>query len=348
MSEQTAPAVRVEPYSGDAAQWNAFVTAQPGATAFHRYEFAAVIAEEFGHRIERSCVRDADGTLVGALQLVHVRSALFGRFLVSMPFASYGGPLGEARAVRELAAAADARALAAGADLLELRSAAPLPLELPVSHRKVTMVLALSPGDPNSVFGRFKAKLRSQIRRPEKAGITVRAGADQVDAFFDVFSRHMRDLGTPTLPRSWFRALAAAFGDDFWVATAWKGDTPVACGAGFRWSDEFEITWASALREHNADSPNMAVYWALISRAAGAGLSRFNFGRCTPDSPTHRFKAQWGAQEEALYWYRGARSRVDSTPRPDSPKMQLATRVWQRLPLGVTNLLGPRVVRYIP
>ena len=45
----------------------------------------------------------------------------------------------------------------------------------------------------------FPAKLRSQVRRPEKEGITYAFGPDQVAPFFEVFARHMRDLGTPLL-----------------------------------------------------------------------------------------------------------------------------------------------------
>ena len=78
-------------------------------------------------------------------------------------------------------------------------------IELPVSHRKITVVLDLMPTDADTIFKRFDSKLRSQIRRPQKEGVTVRFGPDQVDPFFEVFAAHMRDLGTPTQPRRLFR-----------------------------------------------------------------------------------------------------------------------------------------------
>ena len=92
----------------------------------------------------------------------------------------------------------------------------------------------------------------------------------------------------------------------------------------------------------------MGLYWALIERAAKQGLSRFNFGRCTPGSPTHVFKAQWGAVDEPLWWYAGRGSGAASTPSPDSAKFRLAVRIWQRLPLGIVGAVGPRIVRNIP
>ena len=92
----------------------------------------------------------------------------------------------------------------------------------------------------------------------------------------------------------------------------------------------------------------MGLYWALIERAANEGLRRFNFGRCTPESPTHIFKRQWGAVDEPLWWYAGRGMGEARTPSPDSAKFRLAVRVWQRLPLAITNALGSRIVRNIP
>jgi serine/alanine adding enzyme len=340
--------LRIESFAGTGAEWDDFVVRQPGATAFHRHALGGTIAGVFGHDSLRLCARTPEGAVVGVLPLVRVKSRLFGHFLVSMPFVSYGGPLGGRDAVRALAEHADRMATEDRVDLLELRSAHPLPVELPVSHRKITAVLALPPGDPDKAFTNLKSKLRSQVRRPVKEGVEVRMGPDQVKPFFRVFAQHMRDLGTPTLPLRWFQTLARTFGDDAWFACAWLKGEPIACGAGFRWGDEFEITWASSLRAHNGISPNMAVYWALIERAARDGLGRFNFGRCTPGSPTHKFKSQWGAADEPLYWYQGTGATGRSTPSPSSAKFALATRVWSRMPLAVANALGPRIVRYIP
>lgn len=340
--------MRVSPFAGSTAEWNAFVRAQAGHTAFHRAELSDVTRAVFGHEVLRLAAHDEAGALQALLALVRVRSRLFGHFLVSMPFVSYGGPLGTDAGIRAVTEHAQRLAADSGADLMELRSARALPIDLPVSHRKVTVVLKTVPGDATATFNSFKSKLRSQVRRPAKDGVEVRMGHDQVGAFFEVFARHMRDLGTPAMPRAWFEALARAYGDDFWVATAWHDGVPIAGGAGFRWADEFEITWASALRTHNALSPNMAVYWALIERCATEGLGRFNFGRCTPGSPTHKFKLQWGAEDEPLHWYQGSAQKVAATPSANSSAFELASRVWRKLPLPVATALGPHIVRSIP
>lgn len=345
---QGFPPLHVTPFAESAVEWDAFGASQAGWTAFHRLAWRDVISSVFGHEFTPLAARDDAGALRGILPLCRVRSRLFGHFLVSMPFVSYGGPLGDDAAVRALASAADALARESGASLLEFRSARPLPLDWAVSHRKIAVVLPVIPGDPAATFKAFPSKLRSQVRRPDKSAVEFRDGHGQIPHFHAVFARHMRDLGTPSLPLAWFEALGRAFGDDLWVNVAWLEGIPIAGGVGFRWRDEFEMTWASSLRSHATHAPNMGVYWRLIERASREGLRRFNFGRCTPGGATHRFKSQWGAVDEDLHWYRGPSSRADATPRPDSPKWSLATRAWQRLPLGIANALGPRIVRFLP
>lgn len=341
--------VQVGPYQGESAEWDEFASRQPGFTHFHRYGWKAVIDRSFGHQCLYLAARDAGGLLEGVLPLVRVKSILFGHYLVSMPFLNYGGPLGSTEAVAALAEVAGTEARRSGAKLLELRGRRPLPLEMAVSHRKITVVLDL-PADPDMLMKSFESKLRSQVRRPAKEGVTVRFGADQVEPFFEVFSRHMHRLGTPTLPRRFFDAIAAQFSGDAWFGCAWLGGLPVACGAGFRWGEEFEMTWASSLAEYNRIAPNMLVYWAFMERAIAERATVFNFGRCTEGSGTHRFKRQWGGRDEQLWWYQQASdgSGEAATPSPDQGKYQWGPALWKRLPLGVSRWLGPRIVRSIP
>ncbi len=341
--------LQVGPFDGPADEWDGFASGQEGFTHFHRFAWKRVIEEVFGHQCLYLQAREPSGALAGVLPLVRVKSLLFGHYLVSMPFLNYGGPLGAPDGIRSVADAAVEEARRSGARLLELRSRVVLPLQLPVSHRKITVVLDL-PRDPESLMKGFSSKLRSQVRRPGKEGVITRFGADQIGPFYEVFSRHMRDLGTPALPRRFFESIARHFPGDSCFGCAWLGNLPVAGGVGFRWSAEFEMTWASSLVEYNRIAPNMLVYWSFMQRAIADGMTLFNFGRCTPESGTHRFKRQWGSRDEQLWWYQLAAGGAAeaATPSPDQGKYSWGPRLWKRLPLGVSRLLGPLIVKSIP
>ena len=334
-------------FNGSADEWDAFARDQPGSTFCHNYAWGEVINRAFGHRSLWLGARDEGGGLAGILCLVRVRSLLFGDYLVSLPFLNYGGPLGNAAAVQALAAASVDLATRERVLLLELRSRIEQPLDLAVSHRKITVTLQL-PGSADELMQAFPAKLRSQVRRPIKEGAVIRFGRDQVAGFYSVFARHMRDLGTPVMPRRFFELASEAFGDASWFGCAYLGDRPIAAGAGFEWNGELEMTWAASLTEFNRIAANMGLYWAFMERAVQRGLSRFNFGRCTPDGGTHRFKRQWGGKDEQLWWYQHSpRGGAVATPSPDGA-YSWGPRLWKRLPLRVANLLGPRIVRAIP
>ena len=339
--------VQVDRFEGSAAEWDEFVRRQTGWTHCHLFGWQGVISATLGHQCLYLAARNDRGELAGILPLVRVKSLLFGHYLVSMPFLNYGGPLGGEEAVLALSARAAQIAATDGVKLLELRSRIQLPVSLAVSHRKITVLLDLPSGQPEQLWKQLDAKLRSQVRRPQKEGVTVRFGLDQVDPFFEVFSQHMRDLGTPTMPSSFFEEIARVFPDSAWFGCAYLNETPIACGAGFQWDREFEMTWASALSAHNRIAPNMLLYWSFMERAAREGLGVFNFGRCTPGGGTHRFKSQWGSRDEQLSWYQQARGKA-STPSPTDGAYAWGPRLWRRLPMAVANRLGPRIVRFIP
>lgn len=353
-SESNQPADRREsaldvvPFEGDRQEWDALLS-QPESTFCHRHGWKAVLEDALGHETFWLVARDSEGSAHGLLPMARVRSRLFGDYLVSMPFLSYGGPVGSPNALRALVEAAQRMAEERTVDLLELRTRYPVSgATLEENARKLTVLKRL-PTDPEELWEQgIKAKVRSQIRRPMKEGMDVRFGPDLLDVFYDVFSTTMRDLGTPVLPRRFFEAIRTQFGTDVIFTAVFLGDEPVAAACGLGWRDEFEITWAGSSREHAKKAPNMLLYWGLMEECVRRGYSVFNFGRCSPDSGTHRFKRQWGSEDQPLPWLQWSPTGVVSTPNPDSPKFQLATNAWRRLPVGVTNVIGPRISRSLP
>ncbi|HEY2164506.1 MAG TPA: FemAB family XrtA/PEP-CTERM system-associated protein [Gemmatimonadaceae bacterium] len=332
----------------DAALWDAFVASESKSTFCHRAGWREVLGEVLGHRTSLFVATGADGVWRGVLPLVRVRS-LLGHYLISIPFMNDGGPLGDADAKLALVEHAVAEARRSGAKVLELRSRVPLPGPVYPADRKVAVHLRLPETVELLWQTTFRAKLRSQIRRPTKDGMTTRAGADQLEAFYAVFARNMRDLGTPVLPRAFFEKVARVFGDSvsFTVVYTAQG-APAAAACCLTWHDETEVTWASSLRELNHLSPNMLLYASLMEQAIGKGARVFNFGRSTPGSPTHKFKLQWGGLDVPLPWPSWSATGAASPPSPDRPLFQVATGIWRRLPLPVANRVGPMLSRHLP
>ena len=60
----------------------------------------------------------------------------------------------------------------------------------------------------------------------------MRFGIEQVEPFYEVFARTMRDLGTPVLGRAFFERIARVFADIVVFAAVYSGTRPVAAGCG--------------------------------------------------------------------------------------------------------------------
>jgi len=341
------PQLELVTLNGDARAWDEFVTRAEGSSFCHLSGWRQILSDTLGAECLYWAAADADGGWQGILPLVRVRSRIFGHYLVSLPFLNDGGPLGSQAARNRLVVEAVAESRRAGADLLELRTRDPCGLDLPVSSRKITVLLSL-PTDDDTLFKSFPAKLRSQIRRPMKEGLTARFGPEQREPFHEVFARTMRDLGTPVLPRRFFERVASMFPDLVEFGVVYRGAQPVAGGCGFLWREEFEMTWAGSLRESRQVSANMLLYWAFMQRAILRRARVFNFGRCTPGGGTHRFKSQWGGTDVPLAWHQYSTANVQATPSPNDAAYAWGPRLWRHLPLFIANRLGPRVVRFLP
>jgi serine/alanine adding enzyme len=330
--------------------WDRYVLNHTMASGYQLMGWRRVVEKAFGHRTFYLMVRDEHGQVRGVLPLVFVASRLFGRFLVSMPFVNYGGVLTDGfDAQRALLEAAASRGTSLGATHIELRHERRLDLDWTSKQHKVSMRLDL-PREPETLWKRFPSKLRSQIRRALKEPLTVRIdGIEILDDFYRVFARNMRDLGTPVYGRRFFEAILEEFPKDARVCAVYLGRQPVAAGVLYGFKNTLEIPWASSDRRYNRLSANMLLYHAALEYGCREGFATFDFGRSTPGGGTHRFKEQWGAHPVPLYWYHWSR---DGRPVPDvSPansKYDLVVRMWKKLPLALTRLIGPSIVSKIP
>jgi serine/alanine adding enzyme len=339
--------IRREP---DCASWDRYVLSHSCATGYHLMAWRRVIEDAFGHPTFYFMATDEDGAVRGVLPLAFLSSRVFGRLLVSMPYVNYGGLLADTVEARDaLLKAAIGLAKEQRAAHIELRQPGALDTDWPVKQHKVSMRLEL-PQHFERLRERFPSKLRSQIRRAEKAGMIVKAGREELlDDFYRLFARNMRDLGTPVYARGVFAAILRACPDETRICVVSMAGQPMAAGFLHGFRGVLEIPWASADRRHKHLAANMLLYSGALEYACRQGYRVFDFGRSTPGGGTYHFKEQWGARPVPLQWYYWL-SNGGALPElsPQNPKFKLAIEVWKRLPVLVTRMIGPAIVRNIP
>lgn len=330
------------------AVWNAYVASHARGTLYHRFEWLPLIARVFGHHVLPLAMVSGD-RITGVFPLVHIRSWVFGRVLVSMPFVNYGGLLGDSSEIEEaLWNAAIQIARKHDVASVEARHVSPHGFIEQSKQHKVGMILTLAP-TIEAQWKAFNAKLRNQIRKSELAGLSIRVGgATDIAAFYEVFARNMRDLGTPVYHRALFTKLFEAFPEACRVFTVWDQEIVVAAAIAIAHRGTLEVPWAASRRDALPRCPNHRLYWELIQHAIKAGFTHFDFGRSTPGSGPYKFKEQWGATEVPQFWEYWTANGTLPDVTPQNPRYAFAVRLWKRLPLSLTNRIGPSIVRNIP
>jgi FemAB-related protein (PEP-CTERM system-associated) len=288
---------------------------------------------------------------VGLLPLALVESRLFGRFLVGLPYLNYGGVIADNEVVaRRLIDRAIALADELDVRHLELRHKRAIahPRLSTRTGCKVHMILAL-PATPEELWKQLRSNVRNHVRRGQKNGLVVIWGGEELlPEFYDVFSHNMRDLGTPVYSRALFRAALRQYSDRVELCVVRLEAKAVAAGMLVHGWKTTEIPSASSLRSYNSTNANSLMYWNLLERAIQRGQETFDFGRSTPGTSVCGFKEQWGAKPEPAEWQYYMRRGASDDMRPDNPRYERMIKLWRRLPVGLTRLIGPLIVRGIP
>jgi len=336
----------------DKASWNKYVHAHPQATAYHNFAWVESVEHAYGHP-NTSLIALGDGKIIGVLPIIKMQMPLSGHYYCSLPYCDMGYAVGDSEQI--ITALHDKlrdMKKESGAKKIEYRdtSAATTPItEDELEGQKVSMFLLL-PETSDELLKSFKSKLRSQIRKSEKNGLTYQTGSSQqlIDEFYQVFISNMRKLGSPVHSKAWYDSLLKNYQDDLLVTVVYAESTPIGGGIVLRNGEKSSIPWASTLAEYNRLAPNMLLYWSLLQTVTDSGAREFDFGRSTYGEGTYKFKRQWGAQPRLLQWFLpGQQPASVETSSPPSKLRKIVEQTWPKLPIGVTAFLGPRIRKYI-
>lgn len=326
-----------------ARQWAAYVTPRT-RSVFDLLEWTRVLADAYG--IDSHLLAALSGDrVVGTLGLAEIKHPVFGHYLTTAAFDTDGGLYFDDTPARD-ALTAEARSLATrlGVSYLLIRTREAVLDGYQIDRRYRTAVVDLD-GGPDAVWERLPSKTRNQVRRGMKEGFTVESGLAQRDAFFEVFHRHMRDLGSPAHSPTFYTAITEQLGDRADFMTVREGSTIVS-GALLFWINGTAMNLHTvSLREYNRRCPNYLIYWRMIEASCARGCRTLDMGRSEADSPTLAFKLNWTPGDILLdYNYFLVKAKEIPFLNPRNPKFRLATTAWRRLPVAMTKMIGPRLI----
>lgn len=327
------------------SRWDAYVDGCPTATFFHRAGWKEVVEKTFGHACH-FLYAERNGAICGVLPLVLVKSALFGRNLVSTGFTVGGGPAVDDGAAL---AALDARAIgiadAADVDLIEYRVRAPMHPDW--KHKSGLYVGFRREIDPDVEKNMLAIprKQRAMVRKGIKGGLVSEIESDTA-RLHHIYAVSVRNLGTPVLPRAYFDHLMRVFAGEIDIVTISNDRQAVASVMNFYFRDECMPYYGGGLAEARPLAGNDFMYWEVMRRACERGYRWFDFGRSKEGTGAYSFKKNWGFDPEP-WTYEYYLRKVDDIPEinPLNPKYRYFIAAWKRLPIGLSKVLGPMIVR---
>lgn len=329
----------------DCSAWDAYVTDHAKATVYHLSAWGRAVSRSMGHKCYYIYVED-QGKICGLLPLIHVKSILFGNSLISVAFATNGGPIfdhPEALALLD----EECKRLSAelGVDSLECRNMEPIHEDWPTKSEMYSTFRKLLSVDNEENMKAIPRKQRAMVRKGIKFGLKAVID-EQPDRLFAMYSESVRNLGSPVFPRKLFYFLKEEFGKNCEILTIETEEgQAVSSVMTFYFRDEVVPYYGGGTFEARNLAANDFMYWSLMERAVSVwGCRIFDFGRSKNGTGAFSFKKNWGFEPQALHYEFILK---EGTEMPDinplNPKYQLMIKTWKKLPLPIANIVGPMI-----
>lgn len=328
--------------------WDGYVLAHPDSTIFHLHGWAHVLEKTFPYK-PFYCIARREHRVCGVLPLFRVRNLPRGYSLVSLPLAVYGGiRADDADAAQALLVCAQQLATDMKVLFLELRHEVAVG-ELPIKDLYVTFRKEIF-SDEEKNLAAIPRKQRRMVRQGEKFGLDARVGGEELlGEFFHVYSESVRNLGTPVFPFRLFEQLIVEFKSSCRILGVFREGKMAAGVMSFFFRDHVMPYYGGALASELRFSVNDFMYWKLLCYGAERGYRLFDFGRSKKGTGAYDFKRHWGFEPAPLaYQYHLVTQRAMPNLSPLNPKFSLPIEIWKRLPLGVSQWLGPKVIQFFP
>ena len=207
---------------------------------------------------------------------------------------------------------------------------------------KITVYKNL-PHNQELLISNFKSKLRSQINKGYKNGLSIKINDHgAINDFYKIYSKNMHRLGTPVVGISYFLKFIQLYPTDkITFFTVYLKNKPIGASICFSYINFFEVMWASTNINYNKLNTNMILYYEMMKYAVNIEMKIFSFGRSDVDSGSLKFKQQWGAVNTIPIHFNYDR------PTKNIRSFKLFSKLWKLIPYKLTLIIGPYLRKHI-
>lgn len=210
-----------------------------------------------------------------------------------------------------------------------------------------TYILDVSGGKDEVWKNKIHSKTRNIVRKAEKTNYEIKIGGlDLLEDYYFIISKAWRDLGTPTHSKKFYENILKQCdgknGVFSGIMILYYEGKPASTNCFLYDSDTLYHPYSASLKDYNKYSLNSAMHWCLIQLAIDKNLKYFDMGRSRKGQGTVKFKLNWGAVQQQLYYYYLNKDHHKNVE--DDKLIQFLINVWKKLPLKIANILGPHLI----
>ena len=331
--------------------WDRYIDQHDDGTFYHLSGWKQLIEKVYGHRcmfifwLENQEIK-------GVLPLVEQKSLLFGHSLVSTPICVLGGIIADSQLIaQKLLKHACTLADQLNVDYLELRSPNDSyilddNMTMPQPQPHVMIGCALS-GTAQDILAGIKKKQRAVIRQSMNNQLVVKIESD-IENLYTIYSTSVRNLGTPVFPKQSFIELQKIFGHRCEIFTIFHQDVAVSSVMSFYYKGRVLPHYGGGLSQARDLKSNDFMYYKLMCHAKERGCHYFDFGRSKVGSGSYSYKKHWGMSINPMsYQYYLVKSKQLPSLSASNPKYKFVISLWSKLPLLVSQKIGPLLARHL-
>ena len=329
----------------DEKEWDDYVRASKNSTFYHQTGWKRVLQDTYHHR-PLYLVAKHDDRISGILPLFTIRYPFFGDVSVSLPFAPYGGICADdEQTARQLFANLKKMNAKNHVRSTEVRSLHEIPDAGSPDMSYFSLVLSLQ-SDIAAQWSGLRKSMRRYVKKAQSEKLESNPDSRNIKGFYELYSRTMRDFGTPAHSDRFFNNIFREFPHHARIAEVDHDGECIAAILLLEFNKTMIYGWGASDEQYTLLHPNYLLFWDAISNGCTRHFASFDFGRSMTDEGTYLFKTGWGAVPRQLYYHYYPQRTMDT--KKTNPKRQVFSRIWAHLPLSIASRMGPAVRRYTP
>lgn len=324
----------------DEPAWQAYVNAHPDATIYHTLEWRDILYNEYRFKPMYLMAKE-DGKVVGVFPILLLKN-LRGRRLVSLPFSIYGGPLADGAEITSALIWKCMEMVKEGkASSVEIKPHTHIGdnvAELEAVECGIGTTIDLAAGI-DILWKRLTD--RNDVNRAVREGLSFSiSDGDTLDRFYRLQLMTRKRLGLPIPSIRYYRSFFDKMSGRVKLGLVEKEGIPAAGGLFFVHKSTILYALGASDQKYLHVRPNDLLIWEMMKWGCEKGFKVFDLGTTQMnDRGLMHFKEKWGGKEALVkrYFY----------PAVQKLSNREGSVLLKMLPLPVSKVMGPNVIRYL-